>query len=94
MLAGKVEGGQGARAELSQAAAEELGVPVAALQMLLADTAAVPDDGGTFGSGSTPRTVPAVRRGAAAARQLLAEFAAQQWKVDRGTLARREGKSF
>ena len=94
VLAGKVEGGQGARAELSQAAAEELGVPVAALQLLLADTAAVPDDGGTFGSGSTPRTVPAVRRGAAAARQLLAEFAAQQWKVDRGTLAMRDGKIF
>src|ERR1019366_6227712 len=92
VLAGKVEGGQGARAELSQAAAEELGVPVAALQMLMADTAAVPDDGGTFGSMSTPRTVPAVRQGAAAARNLLAEFAAQQWKVERSTLAMRDGK--
>src|ERR1035441_5979573 len=59
VLTGKVEGGQGARAELSQAAAEELGVPVAAVQMLMADTATVPDDGGTFGSMSTPRTVPA-----------------------------------
>src|ERR1039458_5257743 len=53
--------------------------------MLMADTATVPDDGGTFGSMSTPRTVPAVRQGAAAARNLLAEFAAQQWKVVRDT---------
>src|ERR1017187_10293871 len=37
VLTGKVEGGQGARAELSQATAEELGVPVAAVQMLMAD---------------------------------------------------------
>lgn len=38
IFAGKVEGGQGARAELSQAAAEELGVPVNCIQMILADT--------------------------------------------------------
>src|ERR1035441_7583198 len=94
VLTGKVEGGQGARAELSQAAAEELGVPVAAVQLLMADTATVPDDGGTFGSMSTPRTVPAVRQGAAAARNLLAEFAAQQWKVERSSLAMRDGKVF
>lgn len=94
VLTGKVEGGQGARAELSAAAAEELEVPVSALQLVMADTAIVPDDGGTFGSGSTPRTVPAVRRGAAAARNILAEFAAQQWKVDRGTVAMRDGKMF
>ena len=94
VLTGKVEGGQGARAELSQAAAEELGVPLAAVQMLMADTAAVPDDGGTFGSMSTPRTVPVVRQGAAAARNLLAEFAVQQWKVERSTVAMRDGKMF
>ena len=94
VLTGKVEGGQGARAELSQAAAEELGVPLASVQMLMADTSATPDDGGTFGSGTSPRTVPAVRRGAAAARNLLAEFAAQQWKVERATVVMRDGKIF
>jgi len=94
VLTGKVEGGQGARTELSQAAAEELGVPVKTLQMLMADTDSVPDDGGTFGSMSTPRTVPAIRRGAAAARNLLTEFAAQQWKVDRSTVTMRDGKIF
>lgn len=94
VLTGKVEGGQGARTELSQAAAEELGVPVSALQMLMADTESVPDDGGTFGSMSTPRTVPAIRRGAAAARSLLAEFAARQWNVDRSVVTMRDGKMF
>jgi isoquinoline 1-oxidoreductase len=94
VLTGKVEGGQGARTELSQAAAEELGVPVDAVQMLMADTGAVPDDGGTSGSMTTPRTVPSVRRGAAAARNLLIEFASQQWKVARSTVAMRDGKVF
>src|SRR5665213_1607695 len=70
VLTGKVEGGQGARAELSQAAAEELGVPLASVQMLMADTGTVPDDGGTFGSMTTPRTVPAVRRDATGKKSL------------------------
>ena len=92
VLAGKVEGGQGARAELSQAAAEELCVPVSQVQMILADTSMVPDDGMTAGSGTTPRTVPAVRQGAAAARNLLIEFACGQWKVERTALEMRDGK--
>src|ERR1035437_4590320 len=94
VLTGKVEGGQGARAELSQAAAEELGVPLSSVQMLMADTGTVPDDGGTYGSMTTPRTVPLVRRGAAAARNLLMEFASQQWKVERNTVGMRDGKFF
>jgi isoquinoline 1-oxidoreductase len=94
VLTGKVEGGQGSRAELSQAAAEELGVPLSQVQMLMADTGTVPDDGGTYGSGTTPRTVPSVRQGAAAARNLLLEFAAQQWKVERSTVVMRDGKIF
>jgi len=94
VLTGKVEGGQGARAELSQAAAEELGVPLSSVRMLMADTGAVPDDGGTYGSMTTPRTVPPVRQGAAAARALLIEFAMQQWQVARETVQMRDGKIF
>ena len=37
----------------------------------MADTGLVPDDGITAGSGSTPRTVPSVRQGAAAAANCL-----------------------
>ena len=93
VMAGKVEGGQGARAELSEAAAEELRVPVSRIQLVMADTSLVPDDGITAGSGSTPRTVPAVRHGAAAARELLINFAARRWGVERGTVRVQDGKA-
>lgn len=79
VLTGKVEAGQGARAELTQAAAEELRVSLSRVTLVMADTGLVPDDGITAGSGTTPRTVPAVRRGAAAARQALLDFAASRW---------------
>ena len=93
VLTGKVEAGQGARTELTQAAAEELRVPVDRIQLIMADTSLVPDDGITAGSGSTPRTVPAVRQGAAAARQLLLEFACKQWNVEPATCEVRDGKA-
>jgi isoquinoline 1-oxidoreductase len=93
VMTGKVEGGQGARTELSEAAAEELRVPVSAIQLVMADTSLVPDDGLTAGSGSTPRTVPAVRHGAAAAREVLITFAAQRWGVDRSTVRVQDGKA-
>src|SRR5690348_7035191 len=74
VLTGKVEAGQGARAELSQAAAEELRVPITRIQLIMADTSLVPDDGITAGSRSTPASVPAIRQGAAAARELLIDL--------------------
>jgi isoquinoline 1-oxidoreductase len=92
VLTGKVEVGQGARAELTQAAAEELRVPPAQIQLVMADTRLVPDDGITAGSRSTPSTVPAVRQAAAAARQLLAELASRRWSVDRSAIEARDGK--
>jgi isoquinoline 1-oxidoreductase subunit beta len=52
----------------------------------------VPDDGMTAGSGSTPRTVPAVRRGAATARKLLIDFACAQWQVERTAVEMRDGR--
>ncbi len=58
----------------------------------MGDTSVVPDDGVTAGSRTTPSTVPAVRQGAAAARGLLVELAAQKWKADRAKLEVRDGK--
>ena len=81
-LSGKVEEGQGARAELTQAAAEELRVPVARVRLVMADTDLVPDDGITAGSRTTPRNVPEMRQAAATARELLTALAAREWKVD------------
>ena len=92
VMSGKVEGGQGARAELTQAAAEELRIPASQIQMVLADTGLTPDDGMTAGSATTPRTVPAVRQGAAAARNLLIEFACSQWKTEPASVAMHDGK--
>lgn len=92
VMTGKVEGGQGARTELSQAAAEELRVPLGRIQLVMADTSLVPDDGITAGSGSTPRTVPVVRQGAAAARELLIDFACKRWNVDRNAVQLNDGK--
>jgi isoquinoline 1-oxidoreductase len=84
VLVGKVEAGQGARAELTLAAAEELRVPVERITLLMADTSQVPDDGITAGSGTTPRTVPAVREAAAAARGILVAAAMEHWKLQGG----------
>ncbi|MGH7940698.1 MAG: molybdopterin cofactor-binding domain-containing protein [Limisphaerales bacterium] len=92
VLSGKVEAGQGARTELSQAAAEELRVPVGRIRMLLADTVAVPNDGMTAGSRTTPGTVPAVRQGAAVARELLIRFACDQWRTTPARAQMRDGK--
>src|SRR4051812_33517749 len=113
VLTGKVEAGQGARAELTQAAAEELRVPAGQVQLVMADTGVVPDDGLTAGSRSTPSTVPAIRqppppppgprrpppqapptpRPAPAARELLIEFAARQWSVERNAIEVRDGQA-
>ncbi len=94
VLSGKVEMGQGARAELTQAAAEELRLPADRVVMVLGDTGLVPDDGITAGSRTTPSTVPAVREAAAAARQLLVQWAARQWGVQPDRLEVRDGRIF
>lgn len=51
---GKVEIGQNIRTSLSRVVADELRVPLKAIRMAMADTAAVPFDKGTFGSRTTP----------------------------------------
>ncbi len=91
VLTGKIEAGQGARAELSQAAAEELRIPVERVKLVMGDTGMVPDDGLTAGSRTTPSTVPAVRQGAAAAREFLVRLSAKRWNVEPTSLEVREG---
>jgi CO/xanthine dehydrogenase Mo-binding subunit len=93
VMTGKVECGQGARAELSQAAAEELRLPVGQVRLIMADTGLVPDDGGTYGSMSTPATVPAIRQGCAAARDLLKALASGRWGIDAREIEVRDGKA-
>jgi isoquinoline 1-oxidoreductase len=92
LLSGKVDGGQGSRGQLAQAAAEELRVPLERIQVVLADTSIVPNDGSSAGSRTTPATVPSVRQAAAAIRQLFVEHAAQKWQVEPGAVEVRDGK--
>lgn len=94
VFSGKVDAGQGARCELAQAAAEELRVPCARVRAMLADTAACPNDGITAGSGTTPRTVPAIRQAAAAVRQLFVASVARKWQLEPGAVEVRDGKLF
>src|SRR4051812_20913372 len=48
-LTGKVKCGQGARAELTQAAAEKLRAPASSILLIMADTGLCPNDGTTAG---------------------------------------------
>jgi isoquinoline 1-oxidoreductase len=89
---GKVEIGQNARTSLTQVVAEELHLPLERIRLVMADTQLVPFDGGTAGSGTTPRMAPQLRRAAAAARELLLDLAAEQGKVERAKLTIKDGK--
>lgn len=93
VMSGKVECGQGARAEIGQATAEELRLPMDKVVVVLGDTALTPNDGGTYGSQTTPRTLPVVRQAAAAARTVLIAAAAKGWGVDATTVELHEGKA-
>ena len=88
----KVEVGQGSRTQLTQAAAEELRVPIEQIRFIMADSSLGPNDGGTAGSRTTPSSVPAIRRGCAAARQLLLESAAKAHEADVTKLNVENGK--
>jgi len=83
---GKVEMGQGARTELTQAVAEELRAPAASITLVMGDTDLTPFDFGTLGSQTTPRMVPQLRKAAATAREMLLDLAAEKWAVGRAAL--------
>ncbi len=61
--------------------------------MVMGDTALTPYDMGTFGSMTTPRMWPQIRKAAAAAREMLVDLAAQKWMVDRAAIHRGRGQS-
>ncbi|HEV2495524.1 MAG TPA: molybdopterin cofactor-binding domain-containing protein [Terriglobia bacterium] len=85
---GKVEVGQNARTALTQAVAEELYVEPRVIRMVMGDTNLCPYDMGTFGSRTTPTMNPQLRRAASAARDVLINLAAENWKLDTGARQR------
>ncbi len=88
---GKVEVGQNARTALAQAVAEELCVPVDAIQLIVADTDRTPFDAGTFGSQTTPTMSRRLRMVAASARELLIACVAARWQVEPSRLMATNG---
>jgi isoquinoline 1-oxidoreductase len=76
-FSGKVDVGQDNRTALRLLAAEELGVEVEDVRVVLGDTDLCPFDRGTFGSLSMPEAGETMRRLAAGARHVLVSLAAQ-----------------
>jgi nicotinate dehydrogenase subunit B len=89
---GKVEVGQNIRTSLSQGVAEELHLPIEKVELVMGDTHLTPFDIGTFGSRTTPTMNLQLRKVAAAARDLLIDLAAAQWRTDRQYLVATDGK--
>ena len=89
---GKAEVGQNIRTSLTQAVAEELRAPVSTIKIVMGDTDLTPFDAGTFGSRTTPDMFPQIRKAAAAAREVMLDLAAEQLKVERGSLLADNGK--
>jgi nicotinate dehydrogenase subunit B len=89
---GKAEMGQNIRTSLAQAVAEELRLPVEAIQLVMGDTGRTPFDMGTFGSLTTPTMASRLHKVAAAARELLVGLAAERWGLDRAALRVAGGK--
>jgi nicotinate dehydrogenase subunit B len=88
---GKAEVGQNIRTSLAQIIGEELRVPASSVRVVMADTARVPYDIGTFGSRTTPITGPQLWRAGAAIRELLLDLAAANWSVERAALQIADG---
>ena len=91
VFSGKIEMGQGVMTSLAQMAAEELGVALDSIHMIMGDTDLCPWDMGTFGSMTTRFFGPAVRAAAAQARLVLMQLASENLGVPRGRLVVENG---
>ncbi len=81
VFSGKIEMGQGVVTSLAQMAADELGVALGSIDMIMGDTDLCPFDNGTYGSMSTRFFGPPLRAAAAEAKAILLELAAERLKV-------------
>jgi isoquinoline 1-oxidoreductase len=94
VFTGKIEMGQGIITSLAQMAADELGVPLESIDMVMGDTDLCPYDMGTFGSMSTRFFGPALRGAAAEARSVLVDLASEQLKMPKDKLSVKNGVVF
>jgi isoquinoline 1-oxidoreductase len=91
VFSGKIEMGQGVMTSQAQMVAEELGVDLAAIDMVLGDTDRCPWDRGTFGSLTTRMFGPALRAAGAQARLVLMTLAGELLGVPVDRLVVRSG---
>jgi isoquinoline 1-oxidoreductase len=91
VFSGKIEMGQGVLTSQAQMVAEELGVDLGSIDMVLGDTEQCPWDMGTFGSLTTRMFGPALRAAAAKARATLLSLAARKLGVRVETLTIKDG---
>ena len=94
LYSGKIEMGQGIMTSLCQEAAEDLGVGLEVMHIVMGDTERCPWDMGTFGSLTTRMFGPAVRAAAARARLVLTDLAAERLGVERDALSVEDGVVF
>ncbi len=91
---GKIEMGQGVITSLPQMLADELGVALDTVDIVMGDTDLCPWDMGTFGSLTTRVFGPQLRAAAAEAREVLVELAAETLQVAKDRLAVANGVVF
>jgi len=91
VFSGKIEMGQGVTTSLAQMAAEDLGVGLDAIEMVMGDTDRCPFDLGTWGSQTTRMFGPALRAAAAEARLVLMRLASEQLGVPKDRLVVENG---
>ncbi len=91
IFSGKIEMGQGAMTSQAQLAAEELGVALASIHMVLGDTDLCPWDMGTFGSLTVRMFGPVLRAAAAEGRAVLTQLAAAKLGVPKEGLVVENG---
>jgi nicotinate dehydrogenase subunit B len=94
VYSGKIEMGQGIVTSLAQMAADELGVALESIDMIMGDTDLCPFDAGTYGSMSTRFFGPALRGAAAEAKAVLLELASEQLKTAKEKLIAENGIIF
>jgi CO/xanthine dehydrogenase Mo-binding subunit len=86
LFIGATDVGGGTGTSLGQIAAEELGIPLSEINVVIADTELTPFDHGTYSSRVTPYVGTAVKLAATDARRQLLKAAAGIWNLSSETL--------
>jgi xanthine dehydrogenase YagR molybdenum-binding subunit len=84
--------GTGTRTAMAQIAAEELGIPLEHVEVVLGDSARGPYASISAGSSTLPSMGPAVRAAAADTKRQVIEIAAQRYDLEERVLDIRDGK--